>query len=149
MDAKVKELLKPVDENYAKIPALPKGATDFIASVAPWLALIFGVLAVLFGLFAIVGMLALSPVAALSGVGQYAVVGLVAAVILVLQGGMELLAYPSLKARKAKGWNLMFYVLVLSFVSSLFSLNVMSVVSSLVGVLIGYYFLYQVKSYYK
>ena len=57
MDAKIKQLVKPLDETFAKLPALPKGAADFIVSVAPWLALVFGVLAILSGLAALLSAL--------------------------------------------------------------------------------------------
>jgi hypothetical protein len=149
MDAYTKGLLKTLDENYAKLPALPKGVNEFIVTVAPWLALVFGVLAVFSGLGAFGILTALAPVAAVAGAGQYAFTGLLAAVVLLVQGGIDLWAFPSLKARKVRGWNLMFYSLLLGVVSSLITLNVGSVVGALIGSLIGYYFLYQVKSYYK
>jgi hypothetical protein len=149
VNKQLKPLVKTLDENYAKLPALPKGVNEFIVSVAPWLALIFGVLAVFAGLGAFGVLTALSPVAAVAGAGQYAFAGLLAAVVLLVQGGIDLWAFPSLKARKEKGWNLMFYSLLLGVVSSVVTLNVGSVVGGVVGALIGYYFLYQVKSYYK
>jgi uncharacterized membrane protein HdeD (DUF308 family) len=149
MDAQLKKLTKFLDEYYAKLPALPKGATDFIVSIAPWLALVFGVLAILSGIAAFGFLSVLSPFAAVAGATQYAFTGLLAALVLVVQGVVELLAFPSLKSRKVKGWNLMFLSLLLSVVSAVFYLSVFGVVQSLIGVLIGYYFLYQVKSYYK
>ncbi len=149
MNKQLKPLLKTLDDNYAKLPALPKGVNEFIVTVAPWLALIFGVLAIFAGLGAFGILTAFAPFAAVAGAGQYAFIGLLAALVLLVQGGIELWAFPSLKARKVKGWDLMFYGLLLSVVSSVVSLNVGSVVGALVGFLIGYYFLYQVKSYYK
>jgi len=143
------QLTKTLDVNYAKLPVLPKGVNEFIVSVAPWLALIFGVLAIVAGLSAFGLLTAFSPVAVVAGAGAYAFTGLLAAVVLVVQGAIELWAFPSLKARKVKGWNLMFYSLLLSIVSSIVSLSVGSVIGAVVGFLIGYYFLYQVKSYYK
>ncbi len=145
----LKQLTNTLDENYKKLPALPKGVNEFIVSVAPWLALIFGVLAVVSGLGAFGLLTALSPFAMVAGAGRYAFTGLFAAVLLIVQGGIELWAFPSLKARKVRGWNLMFYSLLLSVVASAVSLSVGSVVGAVVGALIGYYFLYQVKSYYK
>lgn len=142
-------MVKALDDNYAKLPALPKGVNEFIVTVAPWLALIFGVLAVFSGLGAFGILTALAPVATVAGAGQYAFTGLIAALILLVQGGIDLWAFPSLKARKVMGWNLMFYSLLLGVVSSVVALNVGSVVGGVVGALIGYYFLYQVKSYYK
>ena len=149
MDAQTKNLTKFLDVYYAKLPALPKGANDFIVSIAPWLALVFGVLAILSGIAAFGFLSVLSPFAAVAGATQYAFTGLLAALVLVVQGAVELLAFPSLKSRKVRGWNLMFLSLLLSVVSSVFYLSVFGVVQSLIGLLIGYYFLYQVKSYYK
>ncbi len=149
MDAYTKSLFKTLDQNYAKLPALPKGVNEFIVTVAPWFALIFGVLAIFAALGAFGILTALAPVAAVAGAGQYAFTGLLAAVVLLAQGAIELWAFPYLKARKVKGWNLMFYGLLLGVLSSVVTLSIGSVVGSLVGALIGYYFLYQVKSYYK
>lgn len=143
------QLTKTLDQNYTKLPALPKGVNEFLVSVFPWLALVFGVLAVVSGLGAFGLLTAFAPVAVVAGAGQYAFTGLFAAVVLLVQGGIELLAFPSLKAKKVKGWNLMFYSLLLSVLSSVVGLNVGSLVGAVVGFLIGYYFLYQVKSYYK
>ena len=143
------ELTKTLDKYYVKFPALPKGLNDFIVSVAPWLALIFGILAVLAGVSAFGATSVMSPFAAVAGVGRYALAAIISTVVLLVQGVIELLAFSPLKARKVKGWNLMFYSLILSFVSSIITLNVSSVLSSLIGALIGYYFLYQIKSYYK
>lgn len=145
----VKRISKYLDPYYAKLPSLPKGATDFIVSVVPWLALIFGVLALLGGIAAFGLLSFFSPLAAVSGAGQYALTGLVASLILLLQGIIELLSFSPLRNRRESGWNLVLFALVLSVVSSIFYLNVFSVISSLFWALVGYYFLYQVKSYYK
>lgn len=142
-------LSKSLDEYYKKLPSLPKGATDFIVSIAPWLALIFGVLAILGGVAAFGILSVVSPFAAVSGAGQYAITGLVASLVLLVQGVVELLSFSPLRGRKERGWNLMFLSLVLSVVSSIFYLNVYSVISAVFWSLVGYYFLYQVKSYYK
>ena len=143
------QLGKTLDEYYAKLPALPKGVNDFIVSVAPWLALIFGVLAILSGVAAFGILSAFSPVAVVAGAGGFAITAILASVVLLAQGVIELLAFQPLKANKQKGWNLMFLSVILSVLSSVVTLHVGSVVSGLLGGLIGYYFLYQVKSYYK
>lgn len=143
------QLAKSLDPYYAKLPALPKGVNDFIVTVAPWLALIFGVLAILSGVAAFGFLTAFSPLAVAVGVGGYAITAMLAAVVLLVQGAIDLLAFAPLKARQKKGWNLMFLSVVLGVVSSVVSLSVGSVVGGVIGALIGYYFLYQVKSYYK
>ncbi len=149
MDAQTKQWTKALDDSYAKLPALPKGATDFIVNISPWLALIFGVLSILVGVSAFGFLAVLSPFAAVTGAGAYAITGLLSSLVLLVQGVIMIVAFPSLKKRGQRGWNLMFWSLVLSVVSSVLSLNVFGVVQSVVGSLIGYYFLYQIKSYYK
>lgn len=149
MDAQVKQWTKMLDDYYAKLPPLPKGASDFIVSVAPWLALIFGVLSVLTGIAGFGVLAVLSPFATVAGAGVYAVTGLVASLVLLVEGVVMLLAFSPLKGRHVRGWNLMFLSLVLSVLSSVVSLRVFGVVESIIGALIGYYFLYQIRSYYK
>lgn len=149
MDAQTKQLTKILDQSYAKLPALPKGATDFIVSVAPWLALIFGVLAILGGVAAFGLLSVVTPFTAVAGVGAYAVTGLLGTLVLLVQGVIELLAFLPLKARKVRGWNLIFWSLILSVLSSVLYLRVFGVVSAVFWALVGYYFLYQIKSYYK
>lgn len=143
------QLAKALDPYYAKVPALPKGVNDFIVSIAPWLALIFGVLAILSGVAAFGFLSAFSGLAMAAGVGGYALTAILASVVLLAQGVIDLLAFSPLKARKQRGWDLMFLGVVLSVVSSVVSLHVGSVIGGLIGGAISYYFLYQVKSYYK
>ncbi len=149
MDAQTKQWTKALDDSYAKLPALPKGATDFIVNIAPWLSLVFGVLSILVGVSAFGFLAVLSPFAAVAGAGAYAITGLLSSIVLLVEGVIMIVAFPSLKNRAQRGWNLLFWSLVLSVVSSVLTLNVFGVVQSVVGALIGYYFLYQMKSYYK
>jgi hypothetical protein len=154
----LKPLLKVLDENYAKVPALPKKWTDLIVNYAPWLVLLGGVLGLVFGVMAVIASLSLfglmTAVAPLGAYGvvygpQYMLTVVVGALVLLVTGVLSLMAFSSLKARKEKGWNLMVYVLLLGIVSSVATLNVFSIVMSLVVAAIEYYVLYQVKAYYK
>jgi hypothetical protein len=149
LDKQLKPLLKILDENYAKVPALPKGATDFIVGVAPWLALLGGILALFaaYGLYTLIS----SPYVAMSASfgGVNSITWIISALVLVAVGILYFVAFPALKARKVKGWNLMLYGEILYVLSAVAKLNVVDVVTGLIGALIGYYFLYQVKSYYK
>ena len=149
LDTQLKPLLKVLDGYYAKLPALPKGATDFIVKLSPWLAVfgaIFSVLSVLslYSLMTYVG-----PFAAYAGVGGFSITILLSMVVLLVWALLYLLAFPSLRARKIKGWNLMLYGIFLYILSAIVRLNVVDIISVLIGSLIGYYFLYQIKSYYK
>ena len=143
------DLRKFLDKYYVKIPSLPKGLKDFIVAAAPWLALIFGVIAIITGIGAFGALSFISPFAAYAGVRGYALAAILSAVVLLLQGLIELIAFPSLKTKKVKGWNLMYYSLLLSVLSSLIVLSVYSVLNALIGALIGYYILYQIRTYYK
>jgi hypothetical protein len=143
------DLAKTLDQSYAKLPVLPKGAKDFIAQIAPWLALIFGILAVLAGISSFGAFSFFSPFAMVAGVRGYAMMAILSPIILLVQGLIELMAFSPLKGNLIKGWNLLYYSLILSVISSIITLNLSSVLSSIVGALIGYYFLYQIKSYYK
>jgi hypothetical protein len=150
------QLTKTLDGYYAKAPVLPKKWTDLIVKYAPILVLIGAVLGLIFGVLGLLATLSFlglaATVAPLGGVAygmQYMVSAVVSALVLLVTGVLYLMAYPALKARKIKGWNLIFYALLLSVLSSIVSLSVFGIVESIIGALIGYYFLYQVKSYYK
>ena len=153
LDAQTKKLIKPLEKMYVKAPALPISVKEFIVTVSPWVALILGVLSVAALAFAIFdlgasGVIAGSQVFALSGFG---IVPIVAGLV---SGILMLLAFKPLQKRTLKGWNLMFWVFVISLVSSLFSsltlmFNVLSIAYIIVLVVIELYFLFQVKSYYK
>jgi len=143
------DLAKLLDKYYLKLPAFPKDVKDFIVSVSPWLALIFGVLAILSGVSAFGTLSVLSPFATIAGVHEFGFITIVSTVILLIQGVIELLAFSPLKSKNVKGWNLLYYSLILGIVSSVISLGVYSILMSIIWALVGYYFLYQIKSYYK
>ena len=146
------QLTKTLDEYYAKSPALPANVKETLVSFAPWLALIAGVLALLSGvsLFGLLGLAtSVMPYAVAAGVGGFAITAILSLLVLLVTGVIYLLAFSPLKGKKVKGWNLMFYAMLLYVLSSVVTLRPFGIVESLVGFLIGYYFLYQVKSYYK
>jgi hypothetical protein len=143
------DLAKILDGYYAKLPALPKGLKDFIVSVSPWFALVFGILAVLSGIAAFGTLSFMSPFAVVAGSGRFALTAILSTVILLGQGAIELMAFSPLKTRIIRGWNLLYYSLILGFLSSVITLSVTSILNGAIGALIGYYFLYQIKSYYK
>ncbi|HSD98739.1 MAG TPA: hypothetical protein VLB73_03505 [Patescibacteria group bacterium] len=144
--AKSKNWQDMMEEWFGKLPSLPKGGRDVLAQVAPWFALIFGVLGVLAGLGGLGILSVLSPMMLLgSGLGTTANTLLSVAIALV-GSVLMLVAFPGLKKRKMQGWNLLFWSEAVSFVSSLVAF---SFVGGVIGALIGFYLLYQIKSYYK
>ena len=140
MDAKTRELLKPLRDVYAKAPALPTNARDVLVSIAPWIALVFGVLAVF---------TAFSPLAYMYAGAGVSTLLLVSAVVAIVEGAVMVLAFMPLKARKVRGWNLLVWSEVLAVLSSVVSLRVGDVISALIGAAIAFYILFQVESYYK
>lgn len=155
MDAQTNQLVRPLEEMYAKAPSLPIGVKDFIVMVAPWVALILGLLSVVGFAFSLLGLGALGALAPLGGTSvNLAGIGLVSAVLGLVSGVLMLLAFRPLQRRALRGWNLIFWVLVVGFVSSvvvnvLYFFTVVGIVIAVIWLLIQLYFWFQVKSYYK
>ncbi len=138
--------IKTLEEWFAKFPPLPTGAKDVLVKVAPWLALIFGVLGVLMALAATGVMAVLSPFVALGGGLGAAAGGVIGGVLALVSSVLMLLAFPGLRDRRMAGWKYSFYSELVSIVSSLVAFNL---VGAVIGALIGFYLLFQIKSYYK
>ena len=146
---KLKQLVVTLEGYYAKLPALPLGARDFLVSITPWLALVFGVLMVLFSALGLLGGAVLSPFAAAAGTSGLTVLLMATAVLGIAEGVLMVAAFSPLKKRLMKGWMLLFWVEVLQVVGAVLTLNIGSVVWGVLGAAIGLYFLFQIKSYYK
>jgi len=144
MDAQTKQFAKPLEDLFAKAPALPVGVREFIVSLAPWISLVFGVLLVLASVGGLGVFTALAPFAVYAGGNATFLV--VASLLGIVQGAVMVLAFSPLKSRKVSGWNLWFWAEVLSVVSSVVSFNL---VGAVISALIGFYLLFQVRSYYK
>lgn len=126
-----------------KAPALSQKAKDWIVKAAPYLALIFGVIAIP-GLIAILGVGTITaPFWAFTGGRSlgHIVVFLISAA----QVALELMAVSPLFKRKKRGWDLMYKATLLSVVSAILSFSGFGVVVAVISL----YLLYQVKSYYK
>lgn len=144
--AQTKNWQDMMEEWFMKLPMLPKGGRDVLVQVAPWVALVFGVLGVLVGLGGLGLLSVLSPMMLLGSGMSNTAGSLLSVAISLVSSVLMLVAFPGLKARKMKGWNMLFWSEVVSLVASLVAL---SIVGGLVGAVIGFYLLYQIKSYYK
>ncbi len=128
-----------------KAPALPDNVKESIVKFAPWLTLIVLIISlpavlVLFGIGAV-----FMPFAYMGGVHMgttYTLSLIILAVSLVL----EALAIGPLMKRSKKGWNLVFYSTLISLVSSLVAFQIVNLI---VGALVSFYILFQIRSYYK
>ena len=138
-----------MEEWFNKFPALPKNAREVLVKIAPILSLIFGILGIIGGISGLGLLTATSPLAFLgggAGVSSYGT-GILAALFYLAGSVLLLAAYPGLKAHKANGWNLLFWSEAVSFVGGVLSLS--GIVSAVIGALIGFYIIFQIKSYYK
>lgn len=129
---------------YRPFPKLPAGIVDFLVMVAPWFALIFGVLGVLGALTAFGVLSMVTPSAMMygtKGVGLWPLAvtgGLVSSVL-------TLLAFPGLRDRKLQGWTMLFWAQIVSVISTLLGMNI----GGIIGAAISFYVLFQVKARYK
>ncbi len=132
-----------------KAPQLPKNVKTTLVEFMPWLALIGGILSILAGL-SIFGLgTAMTGVAMFAGptvAAEFLSVFTLSLVVLIVSGVLNLMAFGPLKAKKARGWKLLFYAELIWIVSHLLSYQFGNAV---LGGLIGLYFLFQVREYYK
>lgn len=124
------DFIAALEKFYKQLPNLPESIREVLVKIAPWLALIFGILGVIVGL----GALGLSPVALLGGLDASFIV-LVTGVVAIVASVLMLMAFPKLQKRQYKGWELLFWSEVVSVVSAVISFSV----GSILGVLIGFY----------
>src|SRR3990167_2850740 len=147
MDNKTSDIIGTMEKWYAKAPVLPTNVKEVIVKFAPILALVFGILGVI-GAIGGLGLLTVfSPLAMLGGAKTTLYGGgFISALFWLASAVLMLIAYPGINARKQKGWNWLFWSEVVSIVGTLLSY---AILSGIVGGLIGFYILFQVKSYYK
>lgn len=129
---------------YKNLPDLPKGGRDVIVSIVPWLAIIFGVLGVIGSIVGLGLFTFLAPFALLSGV-QAVNHGIVLILLGLVSSILMVVAFPGTKAHKEKGWKLLYYSEVVSLVSNIVTISLVGVLFTL----IGFYFLYQIRSSYR
>lgn len=141
----VNQLIGTVEEWFSKLPPLPKKWNEVIVGITPWVALVFGVLGVLVSLAAFGILTFLAPFAVMGYGAGAASSGIIGSVLFLISSALLLLAFPGTKARKMQGWNLLFYSEVVSLISSVVAFSF----GGVVGSVIGFYILFQIKSFYK
>jgi hypothetical protein len=120
---------------------IPEGGREAIVKYGPWIVVVLLILS-LPALLLVLGLgTALMP---FGGIGYATGFGL-AAIGLIVQIALQVMALPGLFARKMSGWTLMFYAQSVGILTSLLS---GAIVAALVVGLIGYYILFQVRTKY-
>jgi hypothetical protein len=124
---------------------LPAQVKEFIVTYGPWADIVLLVLLAPGILLALGLGTAVLPFSGLNGVDAAA--GLtIALVALVVQVVLMIAALPGLFARRVNGWNLSLLSVLMSFVYSLLTFQL---VSGLIGVAISLFVLAQIRSYYR
>lgn len=162
----VKQLETTIEGLFKSAPPMPENAKKSLVNAWPWIALVFGVLQLLvaLGLWGIVSaaeravnvantysMIYAGQTVSLSALDKTAIyLGLI---VLVVDAVILLRAYPELKKRTRRGWDLLFLGSLLNLLYAVVSLfinqrGVGSFVFSLLGSAVGFYLLFQVKSHY-
>lgn len=123
---------------------IPLNGKEVIVKVAPYLVIIAAVIAIPAILAALGLSTMLAPVALLGGPawGIGVILSLVTSIAAL---GVELMAVSGLFKRTKRSWRLVFYATLISLVGSIISFNI---VGGLIGAVIGWYILFQVKSLY-
>ena len=135
---------------FDKAPHVPQGFKDFLVAIAPWLALIFGVL----GLVSILGAGMLGMLMSMSFLqsgmmGAMFFVSLVAGLLVSL---LDLMAFGPLRKREKKGWNYIFLGQLVSLVAAIINVAVglgSGIAIQIVMMLVGFWLLFEVRGMYR
>jgi len=137
----ITKFIATLEEWFKKGPVLSPKFKALVVKYIPIIVLIFGVLSIITG----VTSLGLSPLALIGGARSSGIL-LIGGLGLIISGVMMFMAYPKLKLGKIGGWNLLFWSTIVSMVATLLTGDILN---GIISVVIGLYFLFQIKSSYK
>jgi hypothetical protein len=128
-----------------KAPNLPENIKESIVKYSPYIAIIVMIMCLPMLLFTLgLGGLLL-PLGILGGIGS-GFKAMINLVFMVITLAFSIAALPGLFKRTKKSWKLMFYCSLLTTLSNLLTLNLGNLI---IGSIISWYFLFQIRSYYK
>ena len=145
-----KGIMKQLDDKLElylvkKAPSIPDNWKEILVKITPWLMIVFAIFAIP-SLLMVLGInifaLPFSYLGNLRYGTSFSINMLLAAVILVLQ----LMAIPGLLKRAKKGWNLVYYAVLVGVLQNIVSFSIGGL---LIGSLLSLYILYQIKEKYK
>jgi len=157
-----KKLQKELEKIFKQLPQLPDSSKETLVRVWPWIALVFGVIQIV-ATWALIKLLNtaesillignsfLGSRAGMSAFDKFTIY--LGIIFLVVDAIILLLAYPELKKRSRKGWELIFLGSIINVVYSVISIFIISrgfstFVFSLLGSAVGFYLLFQVRTKY-
>lgn len=132
------DLEERLENLFKKVPSLPSEIIGLIVDYGPYLALISGILGILsilrFGIFFVpFGLIGLSLV----NYYLQIILNIIASIILIL-------SFKPLKEKKYRGWQMLFYLTLIYTVFAIFFFNL----GGLVGVILSFYILFQIREKY-
>lgn len=126
-----------------KFPPFSESVKEFLVQYGPYIILVLSVIGVLGLLTALgVGGAIFGAGGASIGIGFNFYLGIALGIITLV---LYLMAFSPLKARKRAGWNLLYYALLIGLVSNLIQLSIFGFI---VGGLIGFWVLFQIREKY-
>lgn len=131
-----------------KAPALPANIKDVIVAIAPWLTLVFVIIAIP-AILLVLGLgTLLMPFGFLGGptVGFQGMASVLALLLTLPSVVLEGMAIPGLFARSRQGWRFLFYSNIISGIYNIATFNISGLI---IGTLLSLYLLFQVKNYYE
>lgn len=142
------ELIEALQKWFDKAPALPTNAKDILVRITPIVVLIFGILGIVGALAGLGALTVLAPFSVYGGTRAMVSYGngFIATLIWLGSAVLLLAAFPGTRARKLQGWTFLFWSEVVSLIGSFVAF---SFFSGVIGALIGFYLLFQIKSHYK
>ncbi|MBW7955655.1 hypothetical protein H3C66_02880 [Patescibacteria group bacterium] len=148
-DAKAMGFIDQVGDVFKGLPHLPSSIVDILVKIAPWLALLGGVLGLIAGpLIGILG--SLGSIMTLSPYFMF--VTIVTMVVTLANSILLLMAFSPLRQQMMRGWVFLFWAQLLSVVDIVLSLlqgQTASIVGGLIGLAIGFYILFEIRGSYK
>ncbi len=129
-----------------KAPKLPDSVAKFLVKYGPYfmiVSLIIGVLSTLttFGLLA-----NLNPMIRATYGYRYGNSFSIYGIVSLISFGLMVIAIPGLLKRTKNAWNLIFYASLITAVSYLVTMNIGGLI---IGMAINWYFLFQIRKFYK
>jgi len=128
-----------------KTPAIPKQIKELIVDYGPYL-IIVSLLFAIPSILALFGLSTLSSSFRSFGRLGYGFNLTFSTIVWLISLVIEAVALPGLLKKKASAWKLMYYVTLVNAVYSLLTVNI---VGFLIGTILSFYILFQIKSYYK
>ena len=126
-----------------KFPPFSESVKEFLVTYGPYFILVLSIIGI-FGLLtalgiggAALGLGAMSP-----GIGFNFYLSVALGIVTLV---IYLMAFSPLKARKRSGWNLLYYALLIGLASNLIQLNLLA---AILGGLIGFWTLFQIREKY-